>query len=559
MEPAKTLRPGDQLAEFRIIRQLGRGGMGVVYLVSDERLGRQVALKVIAPHLAHDPEFQERFAAEARSAAAIEHPNVVTVYSAGSADGHFFIAMRYIAGTDLRQSLAKSGPMEPRAAARVAVDVGGALDAAHAAGFVHRDVKPANILLAGEGGRQAAYLTDFGVTRALDTTQAQLTSTGRWIGTPDYVAPEQIAGSHIDARTDIYSLGTVLYEMLTGYVPFSGEEMQKLWRKTNEDPPPISASDLSRRFDPVLARAIARDPERRFHSAGDLGRAASAAAGASADAPTEESVATGVAAEGLPEVDVRIRETRPEPQTVRMPQAPRQATVPKATPPPPPPQPQQRSTARAMAIVCCALVVAAGLVVGALAFSGGTGGHSHTVLTRRTAPTRQQGGATARLKKQGAARVHQEERLRRIERKLKQATHRASAPTRSTVPATQDQFEESGPPVSGRDARGFNFGPGCSDDPANSLPGCSDSPSVPAGDPSGTCANGITVDSQTTTCGLAENVYFSYIEDGPVTAESPKTGEDYVFTCRTAGPGTTEETICLGQAGSSPLYVIWHP
>lgn len=162
------------------------------------------------------------------------------------------------------------------------------------------------------------------------------------------------------------------------------------------------------------------------------------------------------------------------------------------------------------------------------------------------------------LKKQGAARVHQEERLRRIERKLKQATHRASAPTRSTVPPTQDQFEESGLPVSGRDARGFNFGPGCSDDPANPLPGCSDSPSVPAGDPSGTCPNGITVDSQTTTCGLAENVYFSYIEDGPVTAESPKTREDYVFTCRTAGPGTTEETICLGRAGSSPLYVIWH-
>lgn len=123
----------------------------------------------------------------------------------------------------------------------------------------------------------------------------------------------------------------------------------------------------------------------------------------------------------------------------------------------------------------------------------------------------------------------------------------------------RDPFAESGPPVSGRDARGFNVGPGCSDDPANPLPGCNDSPSVPAGDSSGTCASGITVDRQTTSCGLAENVYSSYTEDGPVTAVDPTSGEDYAFTCKTAGPGTTEETICLGRAGPSPLYVRWHP
>ena len=360
--------------------------MGIVYLVSDERLGRQAALKVIAPHLAHDPEFQERFAAEARNAAAIDHPKVVTVYSAGSADGHLFIAMRYIAGTDLRQALAKSKAVSPHIAARVAVDVGGALDAAHAAGFVHRDVKPANILLAEESGGKAAYLTDFGVTRALDTTRASLTSTGQWVGTPDYVAPEQVAGGRVDARTDIYSLGVVLYEMLTGSVPFAGDEMQKLWRKANEDPPPLPASEFSHVLDPVLVRALARDPMRRFRSAGDLGRAAAAAAGDAAEAPTELSVATGVAAVGAGEPDVRLRSGKAEAATARMPRPAPRAAAPRPSPPPPPPPAQRRpSRVRAAAIICAALLVAAGLVVAALAFSGGDKGRDHTVLSRSPA------------------------------------------------------------------------------------------------------------------------------------------------------------------------------
>jgi len=182
--------------------------MGVVYLVRDERLGRQVALKVIAPDLAHDPEFQQRFEAEARSAAAIEHPNAVPIYSAGSADDTLFIAMRYIEGTDLRERLAEHGPLSPAVAATVVSEVGAALDAAHAAGFVHRDVKPANILLTGTPGKGTAFLTDFGLTRGLGTTQTQqLTNTGQWIGTLDYVAPEQMAAGRVDARTDIYSPG----------------------------------------------------------------------------------------------------------------------------------------------------------------------------------------------------------------------------------------------------------------------------------------------------------------------------------------------------------------
>jgi serine/threonine-protein kinase len=364
--------------------------MGIVYLVRDERLERQVALKVIAPHLAHDPEFQERFAAEARSAAAIEHPNAVTVYSAGSVDGHLFIAMRYIEGTDLRRWTAESGPLEPKAAAQVVVEVAGALDAAHAAGFVHRDVKPANILLTGAPGRGTAYLTDFGLTRGLGSAQVELTATGQWIGTLDYVAPEQIAAGRIDAHTDIYSLGCVLYEMLAGSVPFRGDEMQKLWRKANEEPPPLPSSGAPHPLDPVLARAIARDPERRFRSAGDLGRAASVAAGADTDAPTECSVATGVAAAGLREVDVRVhgrRQTPPEPPTARMPQVRRQPASPPPPPAQPPPRPRRRAGGRAVAIIGCALAIAAGLVVGALALADRHGAPTRTVVTRSTPTT----------------------------------------------------------------------------------------------------------------------------------------------------------------------------
>jgi tRNA A-37 threonylcarbamoyl transferase component Bud32 len=389
-----TLHPGDRLAEFQVIRQLGQGGMGIVYLVRDERLDRQVALKVIAPHLAHDREFQERFAAEARSAAAIEHPNAVTVYSAGSADGHLYIAMRYIEGTDLRRSLSESGPLTERAAARVVVEVAGALDAAHAAGFVHRDVKPANILLTGEPGRGTAYLTDFGLTRGLESSQVQqLTGTGQWIGTLDYVAPEQLAAGRVDARTDIYSLGSVLYEMLTGAVPFDGDQMQKLWRKANEEPPALASAGSPHPFDSVLARAIAKDPERRFRSAGDLGRAASAAAGAATGGPTERSVATGVAAAGLPEVRVGGARSAPaDPPTARMPPVRRPAAVRRhvvPAPPPPPPPPRRRSPARAVAIVGCALVVAAGLVAGALVFaSKKEGDHTRTVVTRSAAGAR---------------------------------------------------------------------------------------------------------------------------------------------------------------------------
>jgi hypothetical protein len=368
---------GDRLGEFTILRAIGEGGMGVVYLARDERLDRQVALKVIAPQLAHDPEFQKRFETEARSAAAIDHPNAVAVYSAGALDGELYMAMRYVEGTDLRHLLAERGALEPAQAVAILADVAAALDAAHAAGLVHRDVKPGNVLLADEPEPQSAYLTDFGLTRGQHGGSEQLTGTGQWIGTLDYVAPEQMSNERVDARTDVYALGCVFFEMLAGAVPFGGNDLQKIFAKANQAIPSLPGGRGE--FDPVISRATDRDPGKRYRSAGDLARAATAALEGSEPQLTERGVATGAAAAGMLEAapieaataPTRIAPRRPAPPTRRMPSEP---------------LPRQRdgSGARTAAIIGGALVLAAGLIAGALIFNGKGGGDSRTVVNRAT-------------------------------------------------------------------------------------------------------------------------------------------------------------------------------
>ncbi|MEX2449180.1 MAG: serine/threonine-protein kinase [Solirubrobacterales bacterium] len=291
------MNPSDRLGNFTIVRELGTGGMGTVYLAHDEGLDRHVALKVIAPHLAGDSEFQRRFESEARSAAAIDDPHAVPVFSAGSENGRLFIAMRFVDGTDLRAVLAEHGALRAAEAAAIVADVASALDSAHAAGLVHRDVKPANILLAERRGGRAAFLTDFGLTKGLQSGGTQLTGTGQWIGTLDYVAPEQMMPEgRVDARTDVYALGCVLYEMIAGAVPFPGTDMQKMWAHANEPLPALEAPTL---LADVLQRATAKDPAGRFQSASDLARAAMAAGGGGADPIFDRSVATGAAATGV--------------------------------------------------------------------------------------------------------------------------------------------------------------------------------------------------------------------------------------------------------------------
>jgi serine/threonine-protein kinase len=283
---------GDQFAGCRIEAVAGRGGMGVVYRATELALGRPVALKLLPADRAGDPDFRERFQRESRMAAAIDHPNVIPVYGAGEEDGRLYLVMRYVAGTDLHEELRREGKLDPARAADVVAQIAAGLDAAHVAGLVHRDVKPANVLLTGEH----AYLSDFGLTRVVGS-DTELTEAGQWIGTVDYCSPEQLRGERTDARSDVYALGCVLFTALTGHTPFGrGTVPATLMAHLHDEPPRGSAYGAPRDFDRVLWRALAKDPEDRYPSAGDLGRAALAAARGEPVTETERSVARGPAA-----------------------------------------------------------------------------------------------------------------------------------------------------------------------------------------------------------------------------------------------------------------------
>lgn len=266
-------RIGTEFAGYRIEALLGRGGMSVVYRAENARLGNKVALKLLAESLADDESFRERFVRESRTAATLNHPNIVTIYDAGDSEGVLYIAMRWVE-EDLKAHLRREGPLAPDQALAVAAQIGSALDAAHARGLLHRDVKPANILLEpGEpGAPPIAYLADFGLTKHLES-RSGITASGQFVGTIDYMSPEQIEGREVDSRTDIYSLGCVVFESLAGGTPFRREtEVAVLWAHMREEPPLLSEvrSDLPRDVDGVLAKAMAKAPEDRYGSCREL-------------------------------------------------------------------------------------------------------------------------------------------------------------------------------------------------------------------------------------------------------------------------------------------------
>jgi serine/threonine protein kinase len=257
---------------------LGRGGMGVVYRATHVHLGREVALKLLAPELNTNDEFRGRFLRESRLAASLDHPNVITVYDAGDFNGTLYIAMRYVEGVDLAQLLRKQGRLDPLAALSLLDQVADALDAAHEHGLIHRDVKPANVMIA--SGR--CYLTDFGLTKDAGASPASagLTRTGMFLGTLHYAAPEQIEGAEVTAATDIYALGCVLYECLTGTTPFTKEtDVALMFAHVSEMPRPPSElrPDLPAALDEVVAKAMAKSPQDRYATCGELIAAARAA------------------------------------------------------------------------------------------------------------------------------------------------------------------------------------------------------------------------------------------------------------------------------------------
>jgi YVTN family beta-propeller protein len=266
---------GAELGGYRLEALVGRGGMSAVYRAEDLRLGRRVALKLLAPELAQDARFRERFLAESRLAASIDHANIVPIFEAGEADGLLYIAMRFVEGTDLR-ALLRDGSLAPERAIALIAQLAEALDAAHARGLVHRDVKPSNALVTLEGAREHVYLADFGLTKHT-TSRGGPTATGQMVGTVDYVAPEQIRGDEVDGRADLYSLGCVLFECLTGEVPFPRRsDVATIYAHLEDNPPRASHRDagVPTALDAVLVRALAKDPKRRWQTGGELAAAA---------------------------------------------------------------------------------------------------------------------------------------------------------------------------------------------------------------------------------------------------------------------------------------------
>ncbi len=360
---------GDVFAGYRIVRRLGVGGMGTVYLAEHPRLPRRDAVKVLDPELGADPGYRARFEREAELAARLEHPNVVAVYDRGREGEFLWIAMRYVDGVDAGELVAAepAGLPAERAVGIVAAAARG-LDAAHRRGLLHRDVKPANILVStDDDGADVVRLTDFGIARSLD---AAATTSGSVLASFAYAAPETFAGGPLDARTDVYALGCTLYEMLTGAVPFARRSPAAAMQAHLYEPPPRPSAThpALAAFDPVIARALAKVPAHRYGSCGELARAATAALAASTPhrsaphrmAPPPPSGTTGPA--GGPGVTPADLSPAPHPTASAQPRTPSEPGI--AGPAGPPRSARLLLIATTVAALVVAAAVAALLVRG---------------------------------------------------------------------------------------------------------------------------------------------------------------------------------------------------
>ncbi len=275
VEDADALAPGTELAGYRILRFVDRGGMGAVYEATQLSLERRVALKFIARSLGEDERFRERFRREARSGAAIDHPNILPVYEAGELeDGSLYLALRFVDGPNLGALLRERGALEAAEAVQIMTQVAEALDAAHDRGLVHRDVKPANVLLESHERGWHAYLADFGLAKPQDS-HGEHTQPGEMLGTVDYMAPEQVEGKALDRRADVYAFGCMLYRCLTGEAPYKRETQSATLLAQVNAPVPVPSdkvAGLPSALDMVVARAMEKAPEKRAQSAGALMR-----------------------------------------------------------------------------------------------------------------------------------------------------------------------------------------------------------------------------------------------------------------------------------------------
>jgi serine/threonine protein kinase len=423
------LAAGSQIAGYLIQEQIGRGGMAVVYRASDPRLNRWVALKILAPELTGDAAYRQRFLREMRAAAAVDHPHIVPVFDAGEADGNLFIAMRYVSGQDLRTLLDTQRTLPAPRVAHIVTQVASALDEAHSRGLIHRDVKPGNMLIGTVGGTgqpDHVYLSDFGLSKPT-LSSASLTLTGQFLGTIDYMAPEQVEGRPVDGRADLYSLACTTFEMLAGTPPFKRDQgLAVMWAQLSAAAPSLRAErpDLSPAVDQVIAKGLAKSPDDRYPTCTGFAAALRAACGLAAGgaapgeitdpqvagpptqrAPFPASEAAGPSTERahLPRSQaVRPATERsriPEPQAAPPPRpaAPRPSSPQpgRATswPPPPPPvtpgrrppgnaaRPRRRGPLVAAVAACVAVLAIAGVAFAVLR------GHSTPQPTEPTSPT----------------------------------------------------------------------------------------------------------------------------------------------------------------------------
>lgn len=278
MSSASSIVVGSVVGGYRIEEKVGEGGMAVVYRATQEDLGRPAALKIIKPDLAADATFRARFERESRVTSAVDHPNVIPIYAEGDDNGIAFLAMQLVDGIDLKTLIAREGALEPRRAARIVAQAAAGLDAAHAVGLVHHDVKPGNILVTGD---DHVYLTDFGLAK-YGPARDPLTRPGQALGSMDYMAPEQIRGEQVTPSADVYSLGCVMFECLAGRPPFADRKgMQVLWAHLQDDPPDPCAErdDLPKGLTWAVTRALQKEPEDRPETATAYARMVQVAAG----------------------------------------------------------------------------------------------------------------------------------------------------------------------------------------------------------------------------------------------------------------------------------------
>ena len=298
---------------YRIVRKLGSGGMADVYLAEDEELGRRVAIKILNDRHANDEQFVERFRREAKNAAGLSHPNIVSIYDRGEAEGTYYIAMEYLDGRSVKELVVARGPLPIGDAIAFTRQVLGALRFAHRKGVVHRDIKPHNVMADADGRLK---VTDFGIARA---GTSQMTEAGSIIGTAQYLSPEQARGAAVDQRSDLYSVGIVLYEMLTGTVPFTGDSPVEIAMKHLSDaprPPSVQRSDIPPDLDMVVLRALAKSPDDRFQTAEEMdAELERVAQGAGVTAETADAATAVLSGVGISTAPTAITPPRRPPST----------------------------------------------------------------------------------------------------------------------------------------------------------------------------------------------------------------------------------------------------